>query len=316
MRRRHSGVMKTPTTLTLTRIDAQATDMLDPRTGHGVVLMTLGGLLLGTLGVFVEEAGQHPLTAVWFRCAFGLLALCLWGAWRGRWHELRLPRRALGWAVAAGLLMVLNWALFFAAIQRSSIAVATVAFHVQPVWVMAYGVLVLGEAAPARRWLAIGAALCGLALATGLVGAGAADAAGRPDFLWGVLLAVGGSLSYAAVTVIAHRERQMGSFALAWWQCAVGALVLLAWPVWHGWPAPGAAWGWLAGLGVVHTGLAYVVLYAGMQRLTPSRIAVLQFVYPVAAIVFDALAYGRWLGPVQVVGVVVMGVALWAARGR
>lgn len=308
--------MKTPATLALPRIPVQHTGVPDPRTGHGVMLMTLGGLLLGTLGVFVEEAGQHPLTAVWFRCAFGLLALCLWCAWRRGWHELRLPRRSLAWAVAAGLLMVLNWALFFAAIQRTSIAVATVAFHVQPVWVMAYGVLVLGEAAPARRWVAIAAALGGLVLATGLAGTGAAGPVGHPDFVWGVLLALGGSLSYAAVTVIAHRERQVSSLALAWWQCAVGTLVLLAWPVWHGWPAPGASWGWLAGLGVVHTGLAYVVLYAGMQRLTPSRIAVLQFVYPVAAIVFDALVYGRWLSPVQLVGVGVMGAALWAARGR
>ena len=55
------------------------------------------------------------------------------------------------------------------------------------------------------------------------------------------------------------------------------------WPFLHGWPAPGPSWGWLAGLGAIHTGLAYVVLYAGMARLETSRIALLQFVYPAAA---------------------------------
>ena len=32
------------------------------------------------------------------------------------------------------------------------------------------------------------------------------------------------------------------------------------------------------GLGVLHTGLAYVLMYAGMARLPTARIAVLQFV--------------------------------------
>ena len=48
------------------------------RERHGMWLMVAGGLMLGTLGIFLEEAGQSPLTAVWFRCAFGLLALTAW----------------------------------------------------------------------------------------------------------------------------------------------------------------------------------------------------------------------------------------------
>ena len=65
------------------------------------------------------------------------------------------------------------------------------------------------------------------------------------------------------------------------------AVVLLPWPLMQGLPAFGAAWGWLAGLGVLHTGLAYVVLYAGMARLGTGRIAVLQFVYPGTAVLVD-----------------------------
>ena len=42
--------------------------------------------------------------------------------------------------------MMLNWALFFAAIPRTSIAVATVVFHIQPIWVIVFGALFLREA--------------------------------------------------------------------------------------------------------------------------------------------------------------------------
>src|SRR2546423_10948188 len=51
---------------------------------RGTWLMVAGGTLLGTLGVFVEEADQSPLTPVFFRCAFGALALLGYGAASGR----------------------------------------------------------------------------------------------------------------------------------------------------------------------------------------------------------------------------------------
>jgi drug/metabolite transporter (DMT)-like permease len=43
---------------------------------------------------------------------------------------------------------------------------------------------------------------------------------------------------------------------------------------------------------------------------------VLQFVYPAAAVLVDWAVYGRALSPVQVAGVALMGLALWAARQR
>ena len=275
--------------------------------------MVAGGVLLGTLGVFVEEAGQHPLITVWARCAFGLLALTLWGVATRRLHELRLHGRALAAAVAAGVLMIANWALFFGAISRTSIGVATVVFHVQPLWVMALGAWWLREPVSRRQLGGALLALLGLGLASGLL----QESAPRGDpaaYALGVAMCLGGSLSYAAVTLIAKAARGVSSYALAWWQCAVGVLVLAWWPLWHGWPEVASAWAWLAGLGVIHTGLAYVVLYAGMARLPTGRIAVLQFVYPAAAVLMDWGVYGRALSAVQLAGVALMGLALLSLR--
>jgi drug/metabolite transporter (DMT)-like permease len=277
---------------------------------RGAVLMVTGGLLLGTLGVFVEEGGAGPLATVWFRCAFGLAALTGWALATRRWHELRLAPRALAAALGAALLMLLNWALFFAAIERTSIAVATVVFHVQPLWVVALGAWWLRERVSRRQVGGVLVALAGLVLATGLAEPGGAAAAQDERYVIGLLMCLGGSLSYAGVTLIAKRAGASG-FALAWWQCLAGSVVL-AWVPWlQGWPGEAAAWGWLAGLGVLHTGLAYVLLYGGMARLPAGRIAVLQFVYPVAAIGVDALVYGRGLSALQAAGVLLMGWALW-----
>ncbi len=276
--------------------------------------MIAGGVLLGTVGIFVEEARQHPLVTVLFRCAFGALALLAWGLATGRVRELRVRGRSWPVVVATGLLMVLNWALFFAAIPLTSIGVATIVFHIQPVWIMLFGTLVLREAVAPRQVAAMLAALLGLVLATGLLGGDAA--AWGPDHVSGLLMCLAGSLCYAAVTILAKTEKVVTPFALAWWQCAVGTVLLLWVPLVHGWPQAPSSWAWLAGLGVLHTGLAYAILFAGMARLTLGRIAVLQYVYPLTAIVLDWAVYGRALGAVQLAGVGLMAGALLVVKAR
>ncbi|MXN31323.1 DMT family transporter [Delftia sp. CH05] len=281
---------------------------------RGQWLMIAGGVLLGTVGVFVEEARQHPLVTVLFRCAFGALALLAWGLATGRMGELRVRGRSWPVVAATGVLMVLNWALFFAAIPRTSIGVATIVFHIQPVWIMLFGTLVLREAVAPRQAVAMLAALLGLVLTTGLLGGD--SAAWGPDHVSGLLMCLAGSLCYAAVTILAKTEKVVTPFALAWWQCAVGTVLLLWVPLVHGWPQAPSSWAWLAGLGVLHTGLAYAILFAGMARLTLGRIAVLQYVYPLTAIVLDWVVYGRALGAVQLAGVGLMAGALLVVKAR
>lgn len=303
--------MNPSSTISLNSIEAASA-----RERSGMWLMVAGGLMLGTLGVFLEEAGQSPITAVWFRCAFGLLALTVWFAATRRWGELRLSGAARLAAVSAGVLAVVNWLLFFEAIERTSISVATVVVHVQPFLMMAFGAWWWKERISRAQAVAALASLIGLALASGWVDGALTGVGWSSSYLWGVALALLNSVGYAALTLIANRARGVSPLALAWWQCAVGAVVLLWWPFTQGWPTAGPAWAWLAGLGVIHTGLAYVVLYAGVARLTAGRVAVLQFVYPASAVAVDWLVYGRALSASQLLGVVVMLVALVVGMQR
>ncbi len=267
--------------------------------------MAAGGALLGTLGVFLIESGSAAAPAAWFRCAFGLLALTAWAWAAGRAPLWRLPPGAAPRVCLAAGLVVLSWVLFFEAIQRLSVGLATVVFHVQPLWLMVAGAWWLGEPLSRERVWLVCLALLGLALATGVLGsAGGVSMAG-------VGLCLLAAAAQTVVGVLLRARAPVPPLALAWWQCALGALVLWPWVLAQGWPSWGPAWGWLAALGVVHTGLAYVLIYGAMARLDTARTAVLQFVYPAVTLLADALVYGRWLDPVQWLGVGLMATALW-----
>ena len=64
----------------------------------------------------------------------------------------------------------------------------------------------------------------------------------------------------------------------------------------------GSAWVWLILLGVVHTGLMYILMYGAIHKLPTYLQGSLSFIYPVVAILVDYLAYNHRLHPLQLIG--------------
>lgn len=268
---------------------------------QGVFGFSAAAVLMGTMGVFIEEAGLDPVTTVFYRCVFGLAAMACYCAWKGYFRSQLFNRRLLGLALLSGVLMVSQWVFFFGALERVGIAVATVVFHVQPFWVLLLGALLFQERIGATRLAWIVIAFFGLALAAGIGWkALSADSA----YLTGIAFTLIASVLYAGVTLIAKALGALRPHLLTMIQCAVGVVSLpLLTPAGALTHVGIHQWGWLAGLGILHTGVSYALIYGAVPMLPVSVIAVLQFIYPLTAVLVDWLVYGRALTPLQGLGV-------------
>jgi drug/metabolite transporter (DMT)-like permease len=262
---------------------------------------------MGTMGVFVVEARLDALTLVFFRCLFGFMSLAAYCAWKGFFTRAHFTRRTVVLALVSGVLMVTQWVGFFDAIHRTSIAVATVVFHVQPFWVVLMGAALFNERLGADRLGWIATAFAGLVLASGV--AATENLHGHTSYLIGVGEALVGSLLYASVTLIAKGLGNLRPHLLTLVQCAVGVVCLpFIAPLGATHIGP-MQWFWLVGMGVLHTGLSYVLIYGALPKLSTPVIAVLLFVYPLTAIAVDALVYGRALSLPQLGGMALIVVA-------
>lgn len=277
------------------------------RLTQGIVGLSVAQTILGTLGVCLLESGVDSVSAVYYRCLIGGLVLLAYCAWRGDLMSLRqLPRREVGFAMLTAAMIITNWTLFFEGIRLTSIAVATIVFHVQPFFVVLMGALFLRERVPMIVFAWIALALIGLIFATGI---SSNEIAFESDYGLGLALTLGAAFTYALVTVIAKGFVHTKPTQLTLIQCIFGSLVL-------GFVAPGDAssydqgqWMWLAVMGVVHTGAVYILLYGSLPKLTTPYIAVLLFLYPASAVVVDALYYDHHISPMQVVGLATIIVA-------
>ncbi|MFK0343005.1 MULTISPECIES: DMT family transporter [unclassified Pseudomonas] len=282
---------------------------MDSSLRRGSLEMVAAMLISGTIGWFVLVSGQPVLEVVFWRCVFGavtLLAIC---AGFGFLRPGVISRTAFLLAIASGVAIVGNWVLLFASYSRASIAIGTAVYNVQPFMLVGLAAVFLGEKITLAKvtWLSV--AFLGM---LAIVSAHGAGQGGGEDYLLGIALALGAAFLYAIAALIIKRLSGTPPHLIALIQVATGVLLLAPWVKLGGLPGEVPALASLVTLGMVHTGLMYVLLYSAIQRLPTALTGALSFIYPIAAILVDWVAFGHRLAPLQWLGVALI---LLAAAG-
>ncbi|MFD1986583.1 DMT family transporter [Mesorhizobium newzealandense] len=267
-------------------------------TVRGTVEMSAAMAILGTIGWFVVLSGQPIMDVVFWRCAFGALTLLVICAGLGLLRN-RLSLRIIGIAALGGVAIVVNWLLLFSAFSRASISIATAVYNTQPFMLVGFGALFFAERLTLTKltWLAI--AFAGMVLIVQ-----AAPDAGDvgTDYFTGIVMALGAAFFWAVAAIVTKKLKGTPPHLIALIQVCVGVVMLAPFVNLSQLPADAWSWAMLATLGIVHTGLMYILMYGAIQKLPTHLQGSLSFIYPVVAILVDVTAFGHRLHLSQIVG--------------
>lgn len=267
-------------------------------TVRGTVEMSAAMAILGTIGWFVVLSGQPIMDVVFWRCAFGALTLLIVCAGLGLLRN-RLSLRIIGIAALGGVAIVVNWLLLFSAFSRASISIATAVYNTQPFMLVGFGALFFAERLTLTKltWLAI--AFAGMVL----IVQSAPDASDvGTDYFTGIVMALGAAFFWAVAATVTKKLKGTPPHLIALIQVCVGVVMLAPFANLAELPADAWSWTMLATLGIVHTGLMYILMYGAIQKLPTHLQGSLSFIYPVVAILVDVVAFGHRLHLSQVVG--------------
>jgi len=227
--------------------------------------------------------------------------------------------RVRGWhLVQFFLLGVLGLAasnyFYYLAIERTSVATAIVLQYVAPVWVLLYMLVRRLQRPTAQRILGVILAVAGCALAVGELSA-------RTGFPWiglsgvrfstvGVIAAELAAISFAFYNVYAQHLLQ----SYERWTVLIYALLgsaafwIILNPPWKiaAHHFGGSQWLFLSVFSMTSMLAPFPLYFAGLQHLDPTRAIVTSCLEPVFAILLTALLLGEWVGPMQVLGMVIV----------
>jgi drug/metabolite transporter (DMT)-like permease len=290
---------------------ARSRDLKTPTDTRSAPLKLAVGMgISGTVGAFGVESGLDPIAIVFWRCVFGAAFMLAWCLAFRYLPDRSLSWRKLGLSAVAGSSLVSSWASFFAGIKMTSIATATIVIHFQPFFIVLIGAVFLKERLSRDQLLWIACAFVGLVFASGI---GLSPGAVDHQWIAGVSITMLGALFYAITAILGKRLGTQRSEVTALCQTVMG-IVLFAPFVQLNQHISMVSWGWLLGIGVIHSGIAWVVIYSAYPKVSTPVIAVLSFVYPVVAIFIDWVIYGHHLGVTQAAGMIVIAIATLGVR--
>ncbi len=195
----------------------------------------------------------------------------------------------------------LNAALFFAAMQKSSLAVAVLSHYLAPVFVALAAPRVLGETPRSGTLLALGAALVGLVLLMQPW-----DAQGQRMWL-GAALGAGSAVFYAINVLVTKRvQRHFLPSELLFFHVPTALLCLVLLLPRASYAIAPAAFAWVFAGALLLGALGGILFLAGLARVDATRASVLTLLEPVSAVGIGALVWGERLDWLSALGAVIV----------
>ena len=263
-----------------------------------VLLTALAPMAWGTTYIVATEflPAGHPLLVASLRAL--PVGLLLTIAFR------KLPKGIWWWRMLmlGGLNIGIFQALLFVAAYRLPGGVAATAGAIQPLLVVMFSWLLLQER-PGKA--AIGVAIAGF-IGVGLL---VLSPSAQLDSI-GIMAALAGAASMGLGTVLVKRwKRPVSLLVFTAWQLAIGGAMLLPVALLVEGPFTSLSKTNIQGLiylGVIGTGLAYILWFRGIDRLQVSAVSYLGLMSPVVATIIGFVWLRQTFTPIQLLGIVII----------
>ena len=275
----------------------------------GITMMLLGILLfsvndvLGKWLVATYTVGQVVL----LRSVAALIVIAPFVVKQGIGRTLRPERPWL--QVLRVTLGSCEVALFYWAVSYLPLADTMTLWLAAPVWAVILAALLLGERVDAGRWLAVVVGFVGVAVALNPSG---------QSLTLPAIIALVGSVSFAAMMITARQLRGTPDVTLVAWQ-TLGAFVMGLILLPFGWTTPSLAHIGLLGLLGIVAMAAHLCVTRSLKLAEASVVVPYQYTLIVWALIFGWFIFGDWPSLSMLIGsglIVAAGLALLVLERR
>nr|WP_298412051.1 DMT family transporter [uncultured Halomonas sp.] len=277
--------------------------------GPGLVMF--GAFLWGVsggLGGLLIDRGWGPLITVFFRGATGFVFLLIWLLYQPR-KNLRIDRYLVLWSVIGGLGVTGNLTFYLISISEVGVAVAATLMYLAPVYVYLAAFLTGVERPTIPKGLAIAVTMLGIVMLTDVLGGATSSIT-----LLGVATGLLSGLCYALFIFVFKHAAARGGRPQSILSISLLTFTLVLIPfvdysqVIAVSTSPDVVWFVLTGL--FGAGLAFPVYFIGLRTTSSSIASVIAMIEPLTASLMGVMLLGETLGPLQLVGMALILVAV------
>lgn len=261
---------------------------------YGMYILSL--LIFGTNGIFVSHISLASCQIVLIRTLIGGVLLTCLVLFFGGFDKEHLQRERIP-LLLGGAALGLNWVTLFEAYRLLNVSLATLIYYVGPILVLLFSPILFREKLMGRKLVSVIIVGIGLICISGSVAVIGMNALG-------LLFAAFSALFYAALIVFNKQISYTSGMQTAAFELDVAFFVVLVYTLCtSGLPhLTGNDLPYIVVIGFINTGLAYLLYFTGLQKLSGQSVALISYIDPVSALLFSAILLHEVMTPVQVAG--------------
>lgn len=254
----------------------------------------------GTISLFVRNVPVSSATLALMRAVIAAAFLLILRTAMGKPVQLTKMGRDFFPLFLSGAAMGFNWILLFEAYKYTTVSVATLSYYFAPVIVTVVSAVLFKEKLSLKQALCFVGSTLGLVLVIGLnnLSGGAS--------MKGVAFGLGAAALYATVILLNKRIQSVGGIDRTVLQFLAAAIVLTPYLLltegFHFEQMTGSGWIWLAVVGILHTGILYVMYFSSLKSMQGQEAAILSYIDPLIAVIISCLILREPTTAMQLVG--------------
>lgn len=258
-------------------------------------------VIWGSIGIFVKNIDLPSIETAFLRAIIASIFLSVVFFFTKNDFDKLIFKKNLKLLIAAGISIGLNWVLLFQAYQYTTISNATLSYYLAPVIVIILSPFILGEKLNLSKIIAVACALVGLFLI--LLNQGSENI-GTYQHIKGIAYGLSAACLYATVILLNKHIKDVSNFITTITQIFFAGLVLLPFVVYRSNISFSGQenWGLIVFLGIIHTGVAYLLYFSGLKDIKAQNVAIYSYLDPISAVLFGTIFMHEVLTLWQIVG--------------
>ena len=258
-------------------------------------------IIFGTVGLLSRYLPYSSGVIALFRSVIGFVFLTLFMLATGKHPDTDGIRSNLALLALSGVFLGVNWIFFFEACSLTTVGTATLSYYLEPIILVCLAPIFFKERITVKKLICILGALIGMVLVSGVIDGGTEGVRAE-----GIAFGIAAAVLYACVVICNKKMKDIEPITKTVCQFLVSALVLLPYVLISG--------GFknmsfapiqlipLFTIGILHTGIAYVLYFGSAGNLSANTLAIYSYVDPIVALIASFLILGETMTPLMAIG--------------
>lgn len=258
-------------------------------------------LIWGSIGIFVRYINFTSSQIALVRAIVGSIFLMIFSMISKEGLSKEKIKYNLVVLICCGICLGFNWIFLFQAYHYTTISTATICYYLAPIIVMFLSPFLLKEKLNSVKISCIVAAMIGMLCIVGID----KNSMGKNDMV-GILYGLSAACLYSSVVILNKFLKDISGRDSAIVQLSVAAIFLLPYVAFTekisliGVSSQSIIL--LLVVGVVHTGVAYLLYFTVIQKIESQTVAIYSYVDPISAIIMSAIILSESMSLLQIIG--------------